>query len=168
MSVLIRAMPCDAAALQPVNARLLCNDPGIFPEWWRAGEPCHVNRAREFVLQHGWNATAYQILDPGIAHWFSAAGDAVIGYVRRSGVRVVAGAPVCAPGRLRDAGINIRAAQSQHARAVFGQAARSGTDRSIDGQVASSELVNDEFHPAGPSDTILNREIIRPGHEQAE
>jgi phosphatidylglycerol lysyltransferase len=61
-----------------------------------------VDRARELVLEHGWNATAYQILNPGIAHWFSAAGDAVIGYVRRSGVRVVAGAPVCAPERLRD------------------------------------------------------------------
>jgi len=59
-------------------------------------------RARELVLEHGWNATAYQILNPGIAHWFSRAGDAVIGYVRRSGVRVVAGAPVCAPDRLRD------------------------------------------------------------------
>jgi phosphatidylglycerol lysyltransferase len=61
-----------------------------------------ADRARELVLQHGWNATAYQILNPGMAHWFSAEGDAVIGYVRRSGVRVVAGAPVCAPARLRD------------------------------------------------------------------
>jgi phosphatidylglycerol lysyltransferase len=57
-------------------------------------------RARELVLCHGWNATAYQILNPGIAHWFSAAGDAVIGYARESGIRVVAGAPVCAPERL--------------------------------------------------------------------
>ncbi|MGE5727799.1 MAG: hypothetical protein ACM34L_04290, partial [Gemmatimonas sp.] len=61
-----------------------------------------LHRARELVLEHGWNATAYQILNPGIAHWFCAGGDAVIGYVRRNGVRVVAGAPVCAPERLRD------------------------------------------------------------------
>jgi phosphatidylglycerol lysyltransferase len=60
------------------------------------------SRARALVLQHGWNATAYQILNPGIAHWFARAGDAVIGYVLRSGVRVVAGAPVCADERLRD------------------------------------------------------------------
>jgi phosphatidylglycerol lysyltransferase len=53
-------------------------------------------------MRYGWNATAYQILNPGIALWFAAAGDAVIGYVRRSGVRVVAGAPVCAPERLGD------------------------------------------------------------------
>ena len=59
-------------------------------------------RARVLVLEHGWNATAYQILNPGMAHWFARAGDAVIGYVTRSGVRVVAGAPVCADERLRD------------------------------------------------------------------
>jgi phosphatidylglycerol lysyltransferase len=57
-------------------------------------------RARELVLCHGWNATAYQILNPGIALWFSAQDDAVVGYVRTSGVRVVAGAPVCEGKRL--------------------------------------------------------------------
>jgi phosphatidylglycerol lysyltransferase len=74
--------------------------------------PADADRARELVLQHGWNATAYQILNPGIAHWFSAAGDAVIGYVRRSGVRVVAGAPVCAPERLSDVALEF----AEHAR----------------------------------------------------
>jgi len=59
-------------------------------------------RARELVLQNGWNATAYQILNPGIAHWFSAAGDAVVGFARHSRIRVVAGAPVCAPERLQE------------------------------------------------------------------
>jgi phosphatidylglycerol lysyltransferase len=54
------------------------------------------------VLAHGWNATAYQIVNPGIAHWFSARDDAVVGYTDRSGVRVVAGAPVCAPERLAE------------------------------------------------------------------
>lgn len=52
------------------------------------------------MLTHGWNATAYQILNPGIAHWFAAAGDAVVGYVTRGGVRVVAGAPVSTEARL--------------------------------------------------------------------
>lgn len=54
------------------------------------------------MLAHGWNATAYQLVNPGIAHWFSARGDAVVGYTDRSGVRVVAGAPVSAPERLAD------------------------------------------------------------------
>jgi phosphatidylglycerol lysyltransferase len=52
------------------------------------------------VLAHGWNATAYQLINPGIAHWFAPEGDAVVGYVRRTGVHVVAGAPVCALERL--------------------------------------------------------------------
>lgn len=61
-----------------------------------------LERARAIIRDHGWNATAYQIVNPGIARWYSARGDAVIGFVRRSGVRVVAGAPVCARERLED------------------------------------------------------------------
>lgn len=53
-------------------------------------------------MRHGWNATAYQIVNPGIEHWFSQRGDAVIGFVRKNGVRVVAGAPVCDEERLHD------------------------------------------------------------------
>jgi phosphatidylglycerol lysyltransferase len=51
-------------------------------------------------LAFGWNATAYQVLNPGIEHWFAAAGDAVVGFVLRRGVRIVAGAPVCPESRL--------------------------------------------------------------------
>ena len=58
------------------------------------------DRARALVLAHGWNAMAYQILNPGIALWFAAAGDAVVGYARHWRMRVVAGAPVCAAERL--------------------------------------------------------------------
>ena len=61
-------------------------------------------RARQLVLKHGWNATAYQILNPGIERWFSErAGGAggVVGFVRRGGTWVVAGAPVCAVEDLR-------------------------------------------------------------------
>jgi phosphatidylglycerol lysyltransferase len=52
------------------------------------------------VLRHGWNATAFQILNPGLELWFSRQGDAVAGYARHRRVRVVAGAPVCRPERL--------------------------------------------------------------------
>ncbi len=52
-------------------------------------------RARDLILKYGWNAMAYQILNPGFTLWFSAAGDAVIGYVSKSRTRVVGGAPVC-------------------------------------------------------------------------
>jgi phosphatidylglycerol lysyltransferase len=59
-----------------------------------------VSRARAIVLKHGWNATSYQIVNPGIAHWFSTGGDAVVGFVRYSGYRIVAGAPVCSVERI--------------------------------------------------------------------
>jgi phosphatidylglycerol lysyltransferase len=58
--------------------------------------------ARGIVMRHGWNSVAYQILNPGMRFWFSAAGDAVAGYVAFSRVWVVAGAPVCAAVRLPD------------------------------------------------------------------
>ncbi len=53
-------------------------------------------RTRRLVLAYGWNSTSYQIINPGIEHWFAAAGEAVVGFVSCRGVRVVAGAPVCA------------------------------------------------------------------------
>jgi phosphatidylglycerol lysyltransferase len=60
----------------------------------------HLERAHQLVMRFGWNATAYQILNPGIRHWFAKDGDAVIGFVRARRVRVVAGAPVCSKERL--------------------------------------------------------------------
>lgn len=56
--------------------------------------------ARDLILRFGWHATAYQILNPGFQFWFSQQKDAVIGFVRFAGVRVVAGAPICASDRL--------------------------------------------------------------------
>jgi phosphatidylglycerol lysyltransferase len=56
--------------------------------------------ARELVFAHSLNPIAYQILNPGIKHWFSRKGDAVIGYITCHDVRVVAGAPVCSPERI--------------------------------------------------------------------
>ena len=66
----------------------------------KAKEFSRLERVRELVLTHGWNSTSYQIINPGIRHWFSAANDAVVGFVPTRGVRVVAGAPVCAKNRL--------------------------------------------------------------------
>jgi phosphatidylglycerol lysyltransferase len=55
-----------------------------------------LERARRLVLAWGWNSTAYQIINPGIALWFASRGDALAGYVSAGKVRVVAGAPVAA------------------------------------------------------------------------
>lgn len=85
-------------------------DIGIAP----AGEASGLESARDLVMAYGWNATAYQIINPGITHWFSARGDAVVGFVRSHGVRVVAGAPVCARDRLAEVAQEFEA----HARAA--------------------------------------------------
>src|SRR4051794_3358619 len=61
-----------------------------------------VALTRDLVMAYGWNATAYQLVNPGIERWFSARGDAVVGYVQCKGYRVVAGSPVCAEERLEE------------------------------------------------------------------
>ncbi len=52
-------------------------------------------QTRRLVMRYGWNTAAYQILNPGIALWFSPHREAVIGYVRVRNYCIVAGAPVC-------------------------------------------------------------------------
>lgn len=74
----------------------------IAPEASKRHENPNIARARKLVLAHGWNSTSFQIINPGIELWFSAAGDAAVGYVASNRVRVVAGAPVCEKERLAD------------------------------------------------------------------
>ena len=61
-----------------------------------------VERARRLALRFGWNSMAYQVVNEGILHWFSASSDAMVGYVRTHGVCIVVGAPICDGSRLRD------------------------------------------------------------------
>jgi phosphatidylglycerol lysyltransferase len=63
-----------------------------------------LSRVRSLVLRYGWNSTVYQILNPGIEHWFPERpdDDAVVGFVRERRHWIVAGAPVCEPSRLRE------------------------------------------------------------------
>lgn len=81
-------------------------------------QPLTFQRARSLVLTHGHNPTAYQILNPGFERWFGAAGDAVVGYVDRPGVRVVAGNPVCPSKRLAEVSAEFEAATSKTGRRV--------------------------------------------------
>lgn len=55
-------------------------------------------RARELVLRHGWNATAFQTLEDGYRYSFHHEG--CVAYVDTGRAWVAAGAPVCAPDRL--------------------------------------------------------------------
>jgi hypothetical protein len=52
------------------------------------------------LRRHGWVATSFQTLSPGLEYWFSAAGDAVVAYRSTGGSWVAAGSAVCAPERL--------------------------------------------------------------------
>ena len=61
----------------------------------------YIARTREIILNYGWNSTSYQIINPGIARWFSKSNDSVVGFASCSKRRIVAGAPVCAKDRLR-------------------------------------------------------------------
>jgi phosphatidylglycerol lysyltransferase len=80
----------------------------------------NVQRARDLVLRQGWNAMAYQILNPGMRLWFSAAGDGVVGYVCAHRYRIVAGAPVCAPERLAEVAAEFTAdARRSHQRLCY-------------------------------------------------
>lgn len=60
----------------------------------------NLQKARRLVCRHGHAATCWQILNPALSLWFAEAGDGVVGYVTFRRVRVVAGEPVCPPGRL--------------------------------------------------------------------
>lgn len=57
--------------------------------------------ARELVMTYGWNSTAYQVLNPGLLHWFAPDVPAVVAYIRRHNVFLVAGAPICAANALQ-------------------------------------------------------------------
>lgn len=62
-----------------------------------------VLQARQLVVEYGHNATAYQILNPGIQLWFNARQDCVVGFVRRGSWLLVAGEPVCERSTLPEA-----------------------------------------------------------------
>jgi phosphatidylglycerol lysyltransferase len=96
----------EASRTQPVKA-----------EW---------HAARALVMRYGWNAVSYQILNPGMRLWFSAAGDAVAGYVSFGRVWTIAGAPICPPERLADVALELETDARAHRHRVvfFGAGAR--------------------------------------------
>ncbi len=96
-------------------------------------------RARELVFQHGWNATAYQILNPDIQHWFSYDGTAVVGYASHFRTRVAAGAPICEESRLAEVVCDFEQDAMRYGERVCWFAATSRMQKA---------LVNSTFHAA--------------------
>jgi phosphatidylglycerol lysyltransferase len=58
-------------------------------------------RVLKLLQAHGWNATSFQILEPGFSYWFDGE-DACVGYVDVGRGWVVAGAPIAAYERLAE------------------------------------------------------------------
>jgi phosphatidylglycerol lysyltransferase len=107
--------------------------------------------ARDLILRYGWNAMAYQILNPGMAHWFTPAGDGVVGYVEAGGAWVVAGAPLCSPERLAEVAQSFEAAARRQGRRVcyFG----------------AQDRLSDSLAACGPAARLLlgAQPVWRPG-----
>ena len=89
-------------------------------------DPEQIRQARELILRYGWNATAYQIINPGIELWFSSICEAVVGFVRARNTLVVAGAPICAREWLADVATEFEQAAQRAGKRVcyFGAEAR--------------------------------------------
>ena len=122
------------------------------------------NAARDLVMRRGWNAVAYQILNPGMELWFSRDRDAVAGYVSFGGVRVVAGAPVCAAERLASAAAELEAEAATRRERVlfFGAGARL---EQVYAERADHSLVRlgaqPVWEPAAWSDIVRRKSSLR-------
>ena len=58
-------------------------------------------RVLAVLRRHGWNATSFQVLEPGFRYWF-ADEDACVAYVDTGRAWVAAGAPLTSPSRLAE------------------------------------------------------------------
>lgn len=76
-----------------------------------APSPADGDRGRALALlrRHGWNATSFQILEPGFSYWF-AGDEACVAYRDTGGAWVAAGAPIAEPERAPDAALAFVAA----------------------------------------------------------
>ncbi len=67
------------------------------------------DRALALLRRHGWNATSFQILEPGFSYWFDG-DDACVAYIDTGRAWVAAGAPVAATARVREVALGFAAA----------------------------------------------------------
>ena len=76
-------------------------------------------RVLDVLRRYGWNATSFQILEPGFSYWF-AGPDACVAYVDTGRAWVAAGAPVAPAERLVEVARGfVSAARAARRRAVF-------------------------------------------------
>src|SRR3978361_767283 len=73
-----------------------------------------IDRERVLGLlrAHGWNATSFQILEPGFRYWFDG-DDACVGYVDTGSAGVAAGPPIAPPERIGEVSRRFAAAAEE-------------------------------------------------------
>lgn len=59
-------------------------------------------RALQLLKRYGWNATSFQVLEPGVCYWFDPAREACVAYVDTGRAWVVAGAPIAPEERIAE------------------------------------------------------------------
>jgi lysylphosphatidylglycerol synthetase-like protein (DUF2156 family) len=65
-------------------------------------------RVLELLKRYGWNATSFQVLEPGYSYWFDG-DDACVAYVDTGRAWVAAGAPIAPPERLGEVAVRFEA-----------------------------------------------------------
>ncbi len=127
------------------------------------GLPREEEAARRLALAYGWNTTSYQILNPGIGHWLAPELPAVVGYVRRPGYLVAAGAPACPGEKLREAAGAFERFAREQGRRVCWVCAEERLIRTLaDGEHASIAIgAQPEWEPAGWERVVNGRGSLR-------
>jgi len=77
-------------------------------------------RALALLRRHGWNATSFQILEPGFLYWFDGRDghqtEACVAYLDTGRAWVAAGAPIAGPARAPEVALGFVAAAAAHRR----------------------------------------------------
>jgi phosphatidylglycerol lysyltransferase len=87
-----------------------------------SSSPGEIDQERLRVLallqRYGWNATSFQILEPGFRYWFDSDGSACVGHVDTGRAWVAAGSPVAAPERFAEVSARFAAVAAAAGRRV--------------------------------------------------
>jgi lysylphosphatidylglycerol synthetase-like protein (DUF2156 family) len=113
----------------------------------RNGDRADAGRARVlgFLKRHGWNATSFQVLEPGFRYWFDPADRGCVAYSDTGGAWVVAGAPIAAHEDLSVLALAFSAAADAAGRRVsfFGTERRFVDRAALDAMVLGEQPVWD-------------------------
>ncbi|ATB29085.1 DUF2156 domain-containing protein [Melittangium boletus] len=74
-------------------------------------------RVLELLKRHGWNATSFQVVEPGYLYWFDG-DDACVAYVDTGWAWVTAGAPIAPVERLAEVTARFQARAAEEGRRV--------------------------------------------------